>query len=712
MRVVALLLGLTLAAGAAAQSDGLSVTWRPAPPWLAPVDANRPYYRGAVDYGTGFVFGSVPGREIPPVWIVFADTVETRARVFDDRRGLEDRGEGTFLGAAYDMTDPDQPRRLNVGFLENDARATPDRRWNPDGSPTGAREYLFVFDSDYVPGAPQYQDETLYGLDVLYGLALRQADGRTLYEAALDVRLVPPPLRDVSATALDNGVAEVVWTAASYVQAQRVEVRDGATLLGAAAPEVGRVVLDGLDPDRRLSLTVDLVGDAVLASLPATVRPRVSLGVAAASSLDPGRAGGSTYADVWGYTAPDGTEYALLAVRAGGLSVLDVSAAPAAPPVEVAFVATAAADAKDVKVYGHHAYVVHETAPVAIVDLSAPRQPVVVGTLDVQPGVAQGGGHNVVIARDHLWVVGGRTQANAGVRVYSLADPTAPSLVGTFRPDHLAVPYYHDFEVRGGIGYGAAIYGGGVDVLDVSDPSAITRLAGASLDYPGAGAHNTCTTEDGRTVYVGDEIGTSGHWMRIFDVSDVQDPELVGEIIVDRAATVHNCYVRGARLYVAHYTEGLRVFDITAPHAPVEVALLDTYRQPGLGTRGAWTAYPYLDSGKVLVSDMQTGLWVVTLTQPTPTEPPPMGAAAVLAVSPNPTTGGVRMAYTLAEDAQVRIALVDLLGREVAVVHDQAERAGPHRPIVDVRGLPSGRYLAVLTADGEPLATAAVTVVR
>ena len=147
-----------------------------------------------------------------------------------------------------------------------------------------------------------------------------------------------------------------------------------------------------------------------------------------------------------------------------------------------------------------------------------------------------------------------------------LADPTAPAFVGEFRPDHQPVPYYHDFEVRGGRPTGRPIYSGdGVDILDVSDPAGIT-LVHLTLDYPGAGAHNTCTTEDGQTVYVGDEIGARGHWMRIFDVSDLDDAELVGEIVVNRARpSVHNCYVRGDRLYVAHYTEGLRVFDVTEP---------------------------------------------------------------------------------------------------------------------------------------------------
>ena len=710
MRLALLL--LTLAASAAVAQDGLDVAWDPGPEWLAPVDANRRHFDGSIDYGTRFVFSSVPGREIPPVRVVFSEAVVSVGRAFDFHRGLRDGGEGTFRGAAYDVSDPDRPRRLNVGFIEDDRASTPDGVWNPDGTANGAREYLFVFDSDYVAGAPQYAGEVLYGLDVAYGLALRLADGRALYESDLKLTLTPPPLRDVVATATDNGTVGLDWIAADHVPSPTVEVRDGAAVLATAPAADGGLTLTGLDPDRFYTLTVTRAGRPD-ASHTVEVRPRVSLGVAQASSLDPGRAGGSTYGDLWGYTAPDGTEYALLAGRGGGVSILDITGAPQAPPVEVAFVplAAGASDAKDVKVYGHHAYVVHEVGPVQILDLSDPAAPVEVGLLDVQPGVDDGGSHNALVARGHLWVTGGRTSGNAGLRVYSLADPAAPVLVGGYRPEHQSVPYYHDFEVRGERGYGPAIYaGGGVDVLDVSDPSDIRLVT--TFTYPGAGAHNTCTSEDGRTVYVGDEIGERGHWMRIFDVSDVEDPELVGEIIVDRRATVHNCYVRDGRLYVAHYTEGLRVFDLADPHAPVEVAFFDTYRQPDYSFSGAWTAYPFFDSGKVIVSDMQTGLWVVTLDDLSTPVAPEAPAASGLRVWPNPVRGHATVAYDLVAPARVRVALVDALGREVAVVQERDAAAGPHRQRVETAGLPAGVYLARLVVDGVGRASVPVTVVR
>lgn len=701
------------AAGLGGDPPGLAWAWSPEPRWLDPANANRRYFDGGLDYGANFVFSTVPDAEVPPVVVVFDPDTPSTARVFAYGRGYADVGIGRFDGAAYDVSDPEAPRRLNVGFSEDPLSPQQNRRWTPDGSPYGAREYLVVFASDYDPSGETYAGQTIYDLDTYYGLAARVRDGHTLFETAAEMRLTPDPLRDVAAAAVANGVADAEWTAATYAGGTEVRAVVEGAVLATAAPADGRVRVTGLDPERTVDLRIQLWGpEGQIAERVLPIRAKVSEGVAAFSALDPGRATLSTYGDTWGYVAPDGTEYALLAVRDGGLSVIDVSGAPAAPPVEVAFAPAPvqSTDAKDVKVYGHHAYVVNEAGPIQVLDLADPTAPVEVGRLDVQPGVANGGAHNVAVAEGHLWVTGGRIGGNAGLRVYSLADPTNPTLTDAFRPDHWPTPYYHDFEVRDGIGYGSAIYsGGGVDVLDVSDPTDVRLLT--SLTYPGAGAHNTCTTEDGGTLYVGDEIGTSGNWIRIFDVRDLDDIEQVGEIVVDASAVVHNCYVRGDRLYVAHYTEGLRVFDVSDPHAPVAVAYLDTYLEPGYGFRGAWTAYPFLPSRKVLVSDLQSGLWVVALEGDAVASEPTPAPRAALRVWPNPTAGAATMAFDLGAPAEADVVVVDVLGREVARARVSG-RAGANRAPLDLGGVPAGVYVARLLLDGLAAGAAPLTLVR
>ena len=94
--------------------------------------------------------------------------------------------------------------------------------------------------------------------------------------------------------------------------------------------------------------------------------------------------------------------------------------------------------------------------------------------------------------------------------------------------------------------------------------------------------------------------------------------------------------------------------------------------------------------------------------------PEPAGSAqtaAALAVHPNPVRHGATIHYVAPEAGAVRIALHDVLGREVAVIHQGALTVGTHTLALDVTALPSGHY--VLRAVGAGGNTAhPVTVVR
>ena len=135
-------------------------------------------------------------------------------------------------------------------------------------------------------------------------------------------------------------------------------------------------------------------------------RAAVSEGSRPSSQLDPDRAGGITYGDIWGYTAPDGTEYAppdrsaragLQRHRRDGRPGRRRPSRSGSSPPAGAF------DSKDVKVYGRHAYLVHERGPIQIIDLADPACPVEVGSSTCSPA-SNGGAHNVVVVDGHLWV--------------------------------------------------------------------------------------------------------------------------------------------------------------------------------------------------------------------------------------------------------------------------------------------------------------------
>lgn len=74
----------------------------------------------------------------------------------------------------------------------------------------------------------------------------------------------------------------------------------------------------------------------------------------------------------------------------------------------------------------------------------------------------------------------------------------------------------------------------------------------------------------------------------------------------------------------------------------------------------------------------------------------------LLAAYPNPFNPEAVVPFTLAATADVRVAVFDVLGREVALLAEGRYEAGRHEAVLDGSALPSGLYLVRLTA--EPLA--------
>ncbi len=385
---------------------------------------------------------------------------------------------------------------------------------------------------------------------------------------------------------------------------------------------------------------------------------------------------GDSYSDVWTYVGPGGTEYALLASWInGGLNVIDVTDDV---PVAVGFVPMSG-DGSDVEAYGHYTYLTSNSDPTLIIDIEDPENPVSVGTFG-------GGFHTLSIVDGYLYGNGG-----GGVEIFDLADPENPTFVGNYSPH-----YVHDVLVRNDTMYTAGIFGEGIDIVNVSDkanPTMITRF-----NYPGSGVHNFCTDPSGAYLYAGDEIG-SGQWTRIFDVRDPQNVELVGEIIVDSGSTVHNCHTKDNLLYLAHYGRGVWVFDIADPVNPTQLAYYD-----GPGQGSTWTANPHLPSGKIVASDIGNGLLVLRIDSlPTAAEPanPELPVLFALeAAYPNPFNPSTTLRFSLDSSADIRLSVLDAVGREVALIAEGSFSAGQHETSFDAKDLPSGLYLVRLEAEG------------
>ncbi|HEX9953211.1 MAG TPA: T9SS type A sorting domain-containing protein [Rubricoccaceae bacterium] len=90
---------------------------------------------------------------------------------------------------------------------------------------------------------------------------------------------------------------------------------------------------------------------------------------------------------------------------------------------------------------------------------------------------------------------------------------------------------------------------------------------------------------------------------------------------------------------------------------------------------------------------------------------PGAGSALALDAFPNPTAGASRVAFSLPAASDVRVAVLDALGREVAVLADGARPAGRHDVVVAAGRLAPGVYVVRLTA-GAVAIVRRLTVVR
>ena len=66
---------------------------------------------------------------------------------------------------------------------------------------------------------------------------------------------------------------------------------------------------------------------------------------------------------------------------------------------------------------------------------------------------------------------------------------------------------------------------------------------------------------------------------------------------------------------------------------------------------------------------------------------------------PNPSRGAATVAFTVPEAGPARVTVVDVLGREVAVLADGEHEAGAHRVALVRRSLAAGTYAVVLRTE-------------
>lgn len=334
--------------------------------------------------------------------------------------------------------------------------------------------------------------------------------------------------------------------------------------------------------------------------------------------------------DSWGWTdSTTGKEYAIMGLN-NGTAFVDISDEQNLIYLGKLPAAGSPISWHDIKVYQDHAFIVSEASGhgMQVFDLTKLRNadnPPVTFEADARYR-GFGNAHNIVINEDtgFAYVVGtARDDAyRGGAHFINIQDPKNPTAAGGYG----ANGYSHDAQV---ITYngpdedysGREIYIGAnedvvilADVTDKENPEFISSVRYPNIRY----THQGWFTDDQRYFLLGDELDEIEFGFKsrtlIFDFSDLDNPVEHDTYLGTTSAIDHNGYVKGDEYFLANYTAGVRVLDISdvANKSISESGFFDTYASSDRPQfSGVWSVYPYFESGKIVVSDINSGLFII-----------------------------------------------------------------------------------------------------
>ena len=333
--------------------------------------------------------------------------------------------------------------------------------------------------------------------------------------------------------------------------------------------------------------------------------------------------------DIWGWTDREtNKEYAIIGLFEG-TAFVDISS-PNDPKI-AAFMRSAAQGFgnswRDIKTYKNYAYVVSEANGhgLQIYDMSNLRN--ITGPIMRARPTSRyssfGSAHNIFINEDSGFAyVVGSNRCRGGLYMLNLSNPKKPKYAGCFSSDG----YTHDVE--------CVLYDGpdenylnreicfasnedSLTIIDVTTKDAATQISKychPSFTY----THQGWLTNDRKVFILDDELdNTGGTKTFIIDVSTLSQPNMIKTHVSPLKATDHNQYILNGYSYQANYRAGLRIMDLVnvASGDIAEVAYFDVYQADNqFGFNGAWSVFPYFDSGLVVVSGIEQGLFVLRPT--------------------------------------------------------------------------------------------------
>lgn len=317
--------------------------------------------------------------------------------------------------------------------------------------------------------------------------------------------------------------------------------------------------------------------------------------------------------NIWGWTAPDGTEYALVGTQQG---VSIVSLKDPRNPREVAAVPGSSSNWREIKTWKNHAYVVTDQSNtndgLLIIDLS--KLPDSVSYVNWNPNIPGlgmfGRCHTLFIDKKGVCYLNGSQLNSGGVIMADVkTNPKAPIYLGKG-----AATYIHDGYAHNDTLYAGEIYNGRVAIYDVKDKNNVKLLA--TQKTPASFTHNAWLSDNGKFLFTTDEVNNAP--IAAYDISNLNDIQEIDQFrrieTLNKGVVPHNVLVKGDFLVTAYYTDGVNIIDASHPDKLIEIGNYDTYPGADGGYNGAWGVYPYFPSGNIVVSDISNGLYVLKPT--------------------------------------------------------------------------------------------------
>ncbi|UNI17605.1 hypothetical protein JDV02_003937 [Purpureocillium takamizusanense] len=354
--------------------------------------------------------------------------------------------------------------------------------------------------------------------------------------------------------------------------------------------------------------------------------------------------------DIWGWTAPNGREFAIVG-QADGTAFVEVLKDGSLQYVGRLPTQTEASTWRDIKVIKNHAYIGSEAPDhgLQIFDLSKllkadPKNPPSYSTRSDLAAHFSGFGssHNIVANEetDTIFAVGTarNEKCRGGLWMIDVSNPRRPQDNGCVAQDG----YVHDAQ--------CVVYRGPqrdfqgreicycynedsltvVDVTRRAQPVQLSRTTYNGATYTHQG---WLATKDMRYLLLDDELdeekgsgpAADGHTATyIVDASDLRNPVFTGVYKSPVKSIDHNQYVIDGISYQSNYGSGLRVVNVTSIAEDdtgaqfKEIAFFDVRPEDDdkggeVTFNGAWSVYPYFKSGHVVVNSIERGVYSVKL---------------------------------------------------------------------------------------------------